>query len=901
MTDVTALSPQYDAATIERPLYAEWEARGYFRPSSAAGARPYVIVIPPPNVTGVLHMGHGLDNTVQDILIRFERMRGRAALWLPGTDHAGIATQNVVERQLAAEGRTRFDLGREAFVERVWAHVRATGSTILDQLRAIGCSCDWSRTRFTLDPAMSRAVRETFVRLWEEGLIYRGYRVIHWCPRCHTALSDEEAEHADVEGALYYIRYPFADADGHVTVATTRPETMLGDVAVAVNPSDAAHRDVVGRHVVLPIAELEIPVIADEHVEAGFGTGFVKITPAHDADDFEVGRRHELATPIVMTAEARMADAALNGQPGGRVPAPLFGLDRFEARKRIVAMLRERGLLEKVETRVHAVRHCYRCGTVVEPRLSDQWFVTMEPLAAPALEAYRQGLVRFIPERRGDEYEQWLTGIRDWNISRQLWWGHRIPVWYCDACGLQSAFRDDPAACPACGGALRQDEDVLDTWFSSWLWPFSTLGWPEQTPDLARFYPTDVLVTGPEILFFWVARMIMAGLHFMGRVPFHTVYLHGTVRDTHHVRMSKSLGNGIDPLEVVRRFGADALRFAITSGLAVGTDIVLDPNDLDTSFASGRNFANKLWNVGRLLLASLGDGVVRALDAVRAQDLQLADRWLLSRLARTVRETTEHLEKFRLNDALGTPYHFLWDDFADWYLEEIKPRLRGEAPGGDVARAVAAHTFGVVLRLLHPAMPFITDALYRRLPGRGDASIVIAPWPGADAGRDDRDAERDFAFVQALVNAVREVRAEYDVKPGTTLPVMVSMAGERQRGAIAAERAMIVRLAKAARLTDLPGETSFAGRIGSHALLPEGAEVFVELGEAIDVARECDRLTAELARLDRQLVAVRAKLASESFLGRAPAEVVEREREKERQWSAKRQALAAKLAALGCV
>jgi valyl-tRNA synthetase len=900
MTDVRTLPPQYDAADIERPLYAEWEARGYFRPSAAPGARPYVIVIPPPNVTGVLHMGHGLNNTVQDALIRFERMRGRAALWLPGTDHAGIATQNVVERQLAAEGKTRFDVGREAFVERVWSYVRATGSTILDQLRAIGCSCDWSRTRFTLDPAMSRAVRETFVRLWEEGLIYRGYRVIHWCPRCHTALSDEEAEHADVEGALYFIRYPFADADGHITVATTRPETMLGDVAVAVNPNDAARRGMVGRHVVLPIAELEIPVIADEHVEAGFGTGFVKITPAHDADDFEVGRRHELATPIVITPEARMADAALNGQPGGRVPASLFGLDRFEARKRIVAMLRERGLLEKVETRVHAVRHCYRCGTVVEPRLSDQWFVTMEPLAAPALEAYRTGEVRFIPERRGDEYEQWLTGIRDWNISRQLWWGHRIPVWYCDACGLQSAFREDPSTCPACGGALRQDEDVLDTWFSSWLWPFSTLGWPEPTPDLARFYPTDVLVTAPEILFFWVARMIMAGLHFMGRVPFHTVYLHGTVRDTHHVRMSKSLGNGIDPLEVVRRFGADALRFAITSGLAVGTDIVLDPADLDTSFASGRNFANKLWNVGRLLLASLGDAELRPLPGVPAADLALADRWLLARLGRVVRETTEHLERFRLNDAVGTPYHFLWDDFADWYLEEIKPRLRGEAPGGDTARAVAAHAFDVVLRLLHPAMPFITETLYRRLPGRGDASIVLAPWPGPESGREDPDAERDFAFVQALVNGVREVRAEYDVKPGTALPVVVSKAGPRHRGAIAAERAMILRLAKVGRLADHAADPSFAGRIGSHVLLPDGAELFVELGEAIDVAKECARLNTELSRLDTQLGAVRAKLGTESFLGRAPAPVVEREREKERQWSARRQALATKLAALGC-
>ena len=899
MTETTTLAPQYDATEIEARLYAEWLARNLFAPSDAPGARPFTIVIPPPNVTGVLHMGHGLDNTVQDALIRFERMRGRAALWVPGTDHAGIATQNVVERQLAAEGRTRFDLGREAFVERVWAHVRRTGNIILDQLKAIGCSCDWSRTRFTLDPPMSRAVRETFVRLWEEGLIYRGHRVIHWCPRCHTALSDEEAEHSDVEGALYYIRYPLADSRGSVTVATTRPETLLGDVAVAVNPEDEARRPFVGRHVVLPFAELEIPIIADAHVEAGFGTGFVKITPAHDADDFEVGRRHDLATPVVMTEDARMADAALDGKAGGRVPAPFFGMDRFEARRAIVAALQERGLLEKVETRLHAVRHCYRCNTVVEPRLSDQWFVTMEPLAAPALEAYRRGDVRFIPERRGEEYERWLTSIRDWNISRQLWWGHRIPVWTCDACGLVNAFREDPDACPACGGPLRQDEDVLDTWFSSWLWPFSTLGWPERTADLARYYPTDVLVTGPEILFFWVARMIMAGLHFMGRVPFHTVYLHGTVRDTRHVRMSKSLGNGIDPLEVVRRFGADALRFAITSGLAVGTDIVLDPNDLDTSFAAGRNFANKLWNVGRLLLAALEEGEAAPLEAVAPERLALADRWVLARLQRAVRETTEHLEKFRLNDAVGTPYHFLWDDFADWYLEEIKPRLRGEQPGGDVARAVAAHAFDTVLRLLHPTMPFITEELYRRLPGRAGASIVVAPWPGADAGRDDPDAERDFGFVQAVVNAVREVRADYGVKPGQDLPAFYATASAGQRAAVAAEDAMVRRLGKLRDLAPL-GDGAAAGRVGAHVVLPLGAELFVPLGDAIDVGRECSRLGTELSRLETQLAGLRAKLGSEAFRSRAPAEVVAREEEKERQWSTRCEAIAAKRAALGC-
>jgi len=888
------LAPQYDAAGVEARLYADWMARDLFKPSAARGGAPYVIMIPLPNVTAALHMGHGLNDTVQDVLIRFERMRGREALWQPGTDHAGIATQNAVERLLAQEGKTRFDLGREAFVARVWEHVRATGTTILDQLKSIGCSCDWSRTRFTLDPGLSHAVREVFVRLWEEDLIYRGHRVIHWCPRCHTALSDEEAEHEDVEGALYHIRYPFADGGGHVTVATTRPETLLGDVAVAVNPKDAARLPLVGRRVRLPIALVEIPIIADEHVEEGFGTGFVKITPAHDADDFEVGKRHGLPMPVVMTPEALMGDAELVGKPGGRVPAPYFGMDRFAARKAIVAHLQAEGLLEKVETRLHAVRHCYRCGTVVEPRLSEQWFVRMAPLAAPALEAYRDGRVRFIPERRGDEYERWMTGIRDWNISRQLWWGHRIPVWYCDACGTAKAYREDPAACPGCGGALRQDEDVLDTWFSSWLWPFSTLGWPEQTADLARYYPGDVLVTAPEILFFWVARMIMAGLHFLGDVPFHTVYLHGTVRDTQHRKMSKSLGNGIDPLDVVRRYGADALRFTVTSGLAVGTDIILDPGDLEASFAPGRNFANKTWNIGRLLLSHLQGEVVPPLASVAAADLRLADRWILSRLSHVVRDTTAHLEAFRLNDAVGEPYHFLWDEFADWYLEEIKARLRGEEPGGDIARAVAVHVFDQVLRLLHPAMPFITEELFRRLPGRADATLVTAEWPAPDPAREDEAAERDFGRVQALVDAIRAVRAEYGVKPAQAVATSVFALPAEWGAVVTASAAFIERVAKTTIVTQ-PVHGPAA-----QAVLPDGSAAAVALGDVIDVARECARVQSELDRLDGQLAALAAKLANPGFTGRAPADVVAREREKERQWTEKRGALAAKLAALGC-
>ena len=887
------LPPQYSAADVEGPLYADWLARDLFRPSAARGGRPYVIMIPLPNVTAALHMGHGLNDTVQDVLIRFERMRGREALWQPGTDHAGIATQNVVEKLLAKEGKTRFDLGREAFVERVWQHVRETGNTILDQLKAIGCSCDWSRTKFTLDPGLSRAVREVFVRLWEEELIYRGHRVIHWCPRCHTSLSDEEAEHEDVEGALYHIRYPLTDG-GHVTVATTRPETLLGDVAVAVNPGDAQRLPYVGRRARLPVANVEIPIIADEHVEEGFGTGFVKITPAHDADDFEVGRRHGLPMPLVMTPEGLMADAALEGQPGGRVPEPYFGMDRFAARKALVEHLRAEGLLEKVETRLHAVRHCYRCDTVVEPRLSDQWFVRMAPLAGPALQAYRDGRVRFIPERRGEEYERWMTNIRDWNISRQLWWGHRIPVWYCDACGTAQAYREDPARCPACGGPLRQDEDVLDTWFSSWLWPFSTLGWPEDTPDLRRYYPGDVLVTAPEILFFWVARMIMAGLHFMGDIPFHTVYLHGTVRDTKHRKMSKSLGNGIDPLEVVARYGADALRFTVTSGLAVGTDIILDPDDLEASFAPGRNFANKTWNIGRLLLSHVDGRDVAPLAVVPAAELRLADRWILSRLQRVVADTTAHLEAFRLNDAVGEPYHFLWDEFADWYLEEIKGRLRGEEAGGDAARSVAVHVFDTVLRLLHPAMPFITEALFRRLPGRAGRTLVTAEWPAPDPSRADEAAERDFGRVQALVDAIRAVRAEYGVKPGQLVTTSVAALPAPVLASIRNEHGFIGRAARTA-LTTEPVHGPAA-----QAVLPDGNAAAVALGDAIDVGRECARLRKELERLDAQLDALVAKLHNEAFTRRAPAEVVDRERDKEREWTEKRGALAAKLAALSC-
>ncbi|HEY2804916.1 MAG TPA: valine--tRNA ligase [Gemmatimonadales bacterium] len=900
MPETTELSPQYSPTAIEAPLYQEWMARGLFKPETRRSDDPFVMVIPPPNVTAQLHMGHGLNDTVQDVIVRFERMRGRETLWVPGTDHAGIATQNVVERLIAKEGKNRRDIGREAFVERVKSFVAETGSTILEQLKAIGCSCDWSRTRYTFSPEMSRAVREVFVRLWDEGLIYRGHRVIHWCSHCLTSLSDEEAEHTEHDGHLYHIRYPLEDGSGHVTVATTRPETLLGDVAVAVNPEDEPKQKFVGKRVRLPFNGELIPIIADEAVELGFGSGFLKITPAHDPNDFEIGQRHKLPAPLILTPDAKLADLSLEGKAGGRVPAELFGMDRFEARRVMVEQLKHLKLLDKIEPHRNAVRHCYRCDTIVEPRLSDQWFVKIRPLAEPALAAYRNGEVKFIPERRGREYEQWLENIRDWNISRQLWWGHRIPIWYCDACKTTKAYREDPSSCEKCGGALRQDEDVLDTWFSSWLWPFSTLGWPDQTPDLERFYPTDVLVTAPEILFLWVARMIFSGLHFMKQLPFHTVYLHGTVRDTQHRKMSKSLGNGIDPLDVVQLYGADALRFTVINGLSVGTDIILDNTDLEATFASGRNFANKLWNVGRLVLshaeslsADSGPRPAASWPLADGSKLALSDRWILSRLDRCVRETTDHLERFRLNDSTGTPYHFLWDDFADWYLEAIKPRLYGDEPGGDVARAVAVHCFDTVLRLLHPVMPFITETLFRKLPGNADATIVLAPWPAGD--RNDTAAEEDFAFVQALVDAIRVIRADAGVKPGQTVAASVAGLTAKTRASIDAERVTIMRLGKLSSLDE-----AAASGPGGYGVLPAGASVFVALSGAIDIQKECARLGEECSRLEKQLSALEAKLANEKFLAKAPPDVIATEREKRASWAEKIGTLRAKVKALGC-
>ncbi len=915
-----ALPTRLDPASIERPLYERSRERGLFHvPASrvlADGADPYVIVIPPPNVTAVLHMGHGLNNTVQDVLIRFERMRGRAALWVPGTDHAGIATQNVVERKIASErdGATRFDLGREAFLREVWDFVNDTGGTILEQLGAIGASCDWERTRFTLDPGLSKAVREVFVQLHERGLIYRGEYIINWCPRCGTALSNEEAEAEESEGRLHHLRYPLApeaaaaaqaareagaDAiertdDGRwtLTVSTTRPETMLGDTGVAVHPADERYAPLVGAEVELPLAGRRIPIVADDWVDPEFGTGMVKVTPAHDPNDFEIARRTGLEILNVLTPEAATNE---------NVPEPFRGLDRFDARRAVLEAFREAGLFAGDEPHTHAIPRCYRCDTVVEPRLSEQWFVRMEPLAEPALRASREGTVRFHPDRWTKVYEEWLENIRDWCISRQLWWGHRIPAWHCADCAGITVAREDPDACATCGSiAIEQDPDVLDTWFSSWLWPFSVFDWPDSGDDLKAFYPGHTLVTAPEILFFWVARMIMAGYEFQGETPFRDVFLHGTVRDAKGRKMSKSLGNGIDPIEVVDRFGADALRYTVLSMCGVGTDIHLDHEDLEAAFAPGRNFANKLWNAGRFTLMSVGEGTVAPIAAVEG-DLRTADRWILSRLAKTSAGMTRALERFRLHEAVERAHHFFWGDFADWYLELVKGRLRGEEDEASrqAARAVLVHVFDRTLRLLHPLVPFVTEHLWDRIPWpEGEErpeSLLVAPWPGGDPAREDEAAEEGMAVFQELVTTVRSLRKEYGVGEGAPVTLVLRGADPALRSTLEGERS---RLHQLARVETLEFGDGVGGGVGATAVLSSGQEVFLPLEGLVDLDRERARLAGEIERLEGQLQAIAKKLANEAFVTRAPAEVVEKERQKESSFRAQRDTLREKLAIL---
>ena len=909
------LPPRLDPKTIEGPLYRSWTEAGYFHvePESAlsGGPDPYVVVIPPPNVTDILHMGHGLNNTIQDVMVRWRRMQGRVSLWVPGTDHAGIATQNIVERKLAEDGTSRHDLGREAFVERVWGHVNGTGSRILEQLEVIGSSCDWDRTRFTLDEGLSRAVREVFVRLYEKDLIYRGEYIINWCPRCLTALSNEEAEGEEVEGRLYHLRYPFTSTRGdkaaqaaavaqaavpesdveaigrlpdgtwYLTVSTTRPETMLGDTGVAVNPKDERYAGLVGAEIELPLTGRTIPIIADELVDPGFGTGLVKVTPAHDPNDFEMAQRSDLPILDVMTDEATMGENA---------PESFRGLDRIEARKKVIAEFEALGLYGGEEIHVHSVPHCYRCHTLVEPRLSLQWFVRMKPLAEPALEASRNGTISFTPPHHKKVYESWMENIRDWCISRQLWWGHRIPVWYCVSCEATIVARDDPDRCTSCGSTeLEQDHDVLDTWFSSWLWPFSVFGWPEETDDLRAFYPTNDLVTSPDILFFWVARMIMAGYEFMGEAPFTQVLLHGTVRDRLGRRMSKSRGNGIDPLEVVDLFGADALRFTVLSAAAVGTDIQLDQEDLEGSFSPGRNFANKLWNAGRFALMTLGDDPVPTVADVSGA-LELEDRWILSRLQRTTESVTEGLERFRTHDVSDRLYHFVWGDFADWYLELIKPRMLGKS-GDDslqAARATLVVVLDGILRLLHPLTPFVTSALWERLPWPAGAdrpeALIVAPWPELDADLVDEESEQRLGELQELVTQVRSLRKEYSVPEGSGVTLRLSGIEGPFKTVVEEQGNTLQRLAKVEACEFHEdgdgGNADGSDAVGAHAVLKNGVEVFIPLEGVIDIARERERLQEEVDRLDAQVGGTRGKLSNDGFLKGAPPDIVDREREK---------------------
>jgi valyl-tRNA synthetase len=932
------LPAQYDPGQTERAIYERWIEAGIFSAEEKRSRRnggdrdPFVIVMPPPNVTAVLHMGHGLNNTVQDVIIRWRRMVGDEALWVPGTDHAGIATQNIMEKQLAAEGKTRFDLGREAFVERTIAFVEETGGEILRQLRAIGASADWNRTAYTLSPELSSAVREAFVQLYERGLIYRGHRVIHWCPRCLTSLSDEEAEHSEEAGNLYQILYTIADHEGyrssrtpaeqmaqgdtdtifgHLPVATTRPETMLGDVALAVHPDDERFKQLVGRDVLIPITNIRIPIIADEYVDPTFGTGIVKITPAHDPNDFEVGRRHNLPMPVIMAPDGTMANGA---DAESRVPPELLGIDRFEARERIVRFLEKTKQLASIKPHQHAVRHCYRCDTVVEPRLSDQWFVKMEPLAKPALKAVHDGTIRILPERWEAVYINWLENIRDWNISRQLWWGHRIPVWYCDGCNNHIASRTDVAACDKCGGAVRQDEDVLDTWFSSWLFPISTLGWPDKdSAALAAFYPTDDLITAPEILFFWVSRMIMAGYAFMDAAPFHTVYLHGTVRDTDHVKMSKSLGNGIDPIDVVEKYGADALRYTVIAGMGMGADLILDPVHLEKSFAPGRNFATKLWNIGRFLLANVGISPVRSVDELRDSELTLADRWILGRLNATILECDvalgpsrpekgkwrleERYSGLRLSEYSEAARRFVWNDVADWYLETTKGRIGTAGGDSEVARAVLTHVFDYALRLLHPIMPFITETLWQRLPFPVATDrcefLAIAPWPlPRPRSKKEDDEMARFDLVREAVSAVRQIRSDYAIPPGKLMDVIVQSRGNV---ALFTEHAPLIgRLTRST--VNLDGQSAGAG--AAHSVLADGSEVIVPLGGLVDLTKECGKLRTELAQLELQLEALSKRLRNPGFTSRAPANVVEAERKKEEEWIKRAEQLAEKVKTL---
>lgn len=865
----------YNPEAEEEKWYRYWEENRLFHAEAEAGKKPFSIVIPPPNVTGQLHMGHALDNTLQDILIRFRRMQGYNTLWMPGTDHAGIATQIKVEEELAKEGINRYDLGREAFIGRVWEWKEKYGSRITNQLKKIGASCDWERERFTMDQGCSEAVREVFVSLYEKGLIYQGNRITNWCPRCNTALSDIEVEHEEKPGHLYHVRYPVeGQQNEYITVATTRPETILGDTAVAVHPDDVRYKHLIGKNLILPIVGRLLPIVADDYVDSSFGTGAVKVTPAHDPNDFEMGLRHKLPEVVVINPDGTMATET----------GKYAGMDRYECRKALVSDLKDLGNLIKIDEHNHAVGHCQRCATVVEPLISRQWFVKMQPLAEPAIEAVTSGRIQFVPERFTKIYINWLENIRDWCISRQIWWGHRIPAWYC-GCGEVIVSREDIGSCPKCGGSVEQDPDVLDTWFSSALWPFSTMGWPEDTAELRQFYPTSVLVTGYDIIFFWVARMIFMGLEFQKEIPFKHVFIHGLVRDSQGRKMSKSLGNGIDPLEVTEKYGADTLRFTLVTGNTPGNDMRFYWERVESS----RNFANKIWNASRFMLMNL-----EGFDPQnKPGELTLADRWILSRYARTVNEVTANLEKFELGEAARQLYEFIWNEFCDWYIELAKSRLYNKE--NTVARAAAQYVMWYVLentlKLLHPFMPFITEAIWQHLPHEG-SSIMTAAWPHEQGELVDAEAEAGMTAIMDTIKAIRNMRAEVNVPPGKKSEVVLLAAADLE-SLFAANIQYLKTLAAAEPVELRP--LSAAKPDNAMTAVVSGVEIYLPLRGLIDVDKETARLGKEIDGLEKEINRIAGKLENPGFVAKAPPEVIEKERAKEREYQEKRAAILERL------
>ncbi|NLL47611.1 MAG: valine--tRNA ligase [Firmicutes bacterium] len=854
----------YDPKQVEQKWYDYWEKNGYFHQEVDTTKEPFCVVIPPPNVTGQLHMGHALDNTYQDILVRWKRMQGCNTVWIPGTDHAGIATQARVEQHIrATEGKTKDDLGREEFLKRTWAWKEDYGNQILNQLKKLGTSADWERERFTMDEGCSRAVREVFVRLFEKGLIYQGNYSVNWCPDCATTLSDIEVEHEEGTGKLYNIKYPFSDGSGFIEIATTRPETMLGDTAIAVNPEDERYKDLIGKMVTVPLVEREVPIIADDYVDLEFGTGMVKITPAHDPNDFEIGLRHNLPEVQVIGLDAQMTAQA----------GTYAGMDRYEARKAIISDLEKLGLLVKVEDHEHAVGQCYRCSTVVEPIVSKQWFVKMAPLAKAAIAAVENGEIRFVPDRFSKNYLRWMENLRDWCISRQLWWGHRIPVWYCGDCGHTFAtVEDQPSKCPACNShRLEQDPDVLDTWFSSALWPFSTLGWPDRTEELEHFYPTAVLVTGFDIIFFWVARMIVMGYEFMGERPFSEVLIHGLVRDSQGRKMSKSLNNGVDPLDAIEEYGADALRFNLVIGVAPGNDMRYIPEKVEAY----RNFANKIWNASRFALMNLTDFNYRQQNMGSLQ-LTTMDHWILSRYEFTAKEVTRFLERYDVGEGARVLYEFLWNELCDWYIELIKPRLYGKK--GEDSRYVAQYVLWYVLKgtleLLHPYMPFITEEIWQNLPHDGE-TIMLADWP-APEGLASPGSEKTMQTMMAIITEIRTLRSEKNVPPGRKITA-ICQASDEMQAMLADASDDIQNLAGLETLTlQAVGEKP----VKALSAVVEGVNIFLPLADLVDMEAEMTRIKKELEETERELKRAQSKLENEGFISKAPPQVVEKEREK---------------------